>query len=147
MKIVDWDKKTKIYTLKEARLVRASLIEDEVPDGFLKRFLFCKKLIAYREDNQWFLIVNSKKISQNEILSIDVKFCGFFVDLLINLESEILRFKSIEIMEYFTKLIDPTYDDFDAQLVFAIWLKNKILPEPLSEEGQKIMDEINKNES
>lgn len=145
MKISNWDRKNKIYILEQGQLIKSDLMQSCVPDGFFKRFFLGGKIIAFQEDGEWFLIINSKKITQNEILGMEVNFFGFFVSFRLILKCQVIDFKSIEVVEYFARLFDPTYDFFDAQNIFPIWLKNKIFPEPLSEKNKKIIDDINKN--
>ena len=145
----DWDDRKKIYLWTDDK-VTVVLSEDElkVTNGFIKIFLFSKSLICFHVEGVWRLHVDvdGEDILFSDIDAVEVNKFGFCVWLKITVNGEILRYIDYEVWDFFSRTIDPTYDNEEEDLVFSTWLKRKVLPMILSNKNEKIMDQIRDNE-
>ena len=97
---------------------------NDATSGFLKKFLFSKKLIVYKRKNDWFLYVLEKEIPIEDVQKVKVESCGVMSKLTLVLDGKKHIFFELTPLDLFARKLDPTYDTLDSELVFGNWLVN-----------------------
>lgn len=121
-----WDSKQKIYEWIDGECLKKSNVDSEsVTDGFIKRFLFGKKIIIYKDSSSWVLNIKKIRVPLSDVGDIEVVTFGPLVKLRIMVANKTLVFNEISILESLARGIDPTYDYLDSLEIFGCWLSSE----------------------
>lgn len=122
--IREWGGQGKVYSWDYSNRLSHENNYHGSTSGFLKKFLFSKKMIVYKREHDWFLFFLEKEISLRNIQNIRVENFGVMSKLTLILDGKKYGFFEFVPFDLFARKLDPTYDTLDSELVFGRWLAN-----------------------
>jgi|AntRauTorckE6833_2_1112554.scaffolds.fasta_scaffold53965_1 hypothetical protein len=117
-----WGKQNKVFSWNCSGGLIHENSSPELTDGFLKRFLFGKKLIAYKREEHWFIYLKNNEVAVQKIEKVEFQCFGPFSKLTLLVEGQKYSFFDLTLFDFFASKFDPTYDLLDSELVFGRWL-------------------------
>lgn len=120
--IREWGKQSTVYSWSCSGDLIHENSYPELTDGFLKRFLFGKKLVAYKRDENWFICLKNNEMAVQEIEKVEFQCFGPFSKLTLLVRGQKHLFFDLTPFDFFASKFDPTYDSLDSELVFGRWL-------------------------
>lgn len=116
----NWNKKHDVYKWESKQLSK-TVEHPEETDGYFKEFLLGKNIVVYREGDGWAFCIDGGSFSIEDINDAQVSRFGIFTTLKMEIDGKEYKFTEMSAWDYFSALIDPTYDNMDAEEVFSNW--------------------------
>jgi hypothetical protein len=119
-----WGNQRKVFSWDYSDRLNREKYYPEITSGFIKKFMFSKRLIVYRRDEDWFVYLLGKEVFLKNIQKMEVDSFGLLSKLTLVFEGEEYSFFEFIPFDLFARKLDPTYDSLDSELVFGRWLVN-----------------------
>ncbi|MDH4164152.1 MAG: hypothetical protein OEW15_15920 [Nitrospirota bacterium] len=120
MYLHSWDRFAKVYDFNvddgQCRVVREKDGESSTSTGFVKSFLFGKKVAFYVINDAWWIQYKKLRFNINDKrLQIQIKYNGLITILRIHFEKEKSVFIDTNLILFISRELDPTHDSWDEE--------------------------------
>jgi hypothetical protein len=120
MYLHSWDSFSKVYSLNiekgKYRLIRRKVDESIIATGFVKEFIFGKKIAFYQIDKQWWIQYKGSKYNINDPrLYFEIKHDGLITVIVAHFDKRSSMFIDTNLGLLISRKIDPTHDSWDEE--------------------------------
>lgn len=115
-----WDRFAKVYNLDiesgHCRIMRGIVDKSSTSTGFVKSFLFGKKIAFYKLNGEWWMQFNKMKFNINDKrLDFRIKYIGLITILVIYFDNKKATFIDTNLVLLISRKLDPTHDSWDEE--------------------------------
>lgn len=116
----NWDKKRDVYNWNGERLTKEFEYAEET-DGYFKKMFMGPKIYIIREGRSWVFFIGKERFSCNDVSCVYLNQIGVITTLKLIINGKVYKFRECSTLDFFSRILDPTYDSIDAEEVFSIW--------------------------